>query len=94
MSSSVSPYAPLPTLRSSLYHNPPEAVPQTDELLQLQKELLEYKEKSIERVKKATDDIRAIDERMRRLKEKEKGKAKAIQKAEKERGCVYPLLRC
>ena len=54
-----------------------------------QKELQEFKEKSIERAKKAGDDIRAIEESMRRIKEKEKGKAKALQKAERERQCAY-----
>ena len=88
MSSSVSQYALLPKLRSSLFHSPPDAVPQTDELILLQKELQEFKEKSIERAKKAGDDIRAIEESMRRIKEKEKGKAKAIQKVERERTCV------
>ena len=93
MSSFVSQYTPLPIPRSTLFHSPPDTVPQTDELVQLQKELLEFKEKSIERAKKAGDDIRAIEESMRRLKEKEKGKMKAIQKAERERGRACFLLR-
>ncbi|KAI0823907.1 histone acetyltransferases subunit 3-domain-containing protein [Trametes gibbosa] len=86
MSSSVSPFAALPAIRSSLLHNRPEAVPPTDELEVLHAELTAFKQKSLERARKASDDMRAIEESMRRLKEKEKGKAKALQKAERERG--------
>ncbi|OSD02085.1 hypothetical protein PYCCODRAFT_1435763 [Trametes coccinea BRFM310] len=86
MSSSVSPYTALPTIRSSLFHNPPDTVPPTDELEQLHAELSALKQKSLERARKAGDDMRTIEESMRRLKEKEKGKAKALQKAERERG--------
>ncbi|KAI0373190.1 hypothetical protein BV20DRAFT_795922 [Pilatotrama ljubarskyi] len=86
MSSSVSPYAALPTIRSALFHNPPDAVPPTDELELLHAELTAFKQKSLERAKKAGDDMRAIEESMRRLREKEKSKAKALQRAERERG--------
>ncbi|RPD59303.1 hypothetical protein L226DRAFT_536321 [Lentinus tigrinus ALCF2SS1-7] len=86
MSSSVSPYAALPPIRSSLFHNPPDTLPPADELDVLRLELEVLKAQSLERAKKAGDDIRTIEESMRRLKEKEKGKAKAIQKAERERG--------
>ncbi|KAI0333155.1 hypothetical protein GY45DRAFT_1245565 [Cubamyces sp. BRFM 1775] len=86
MSSSVSPYAALPAIRSSLFHSPPDTVPPTDELEQLHAELTALKQKSLERARKAGDDMRAIEESMRRLKEKEKSKAKALQKAERERG--------
>ncbi|EIW60929.1 uncharacterized protein TRAVEDRAFT_57984 [Trametes versicolor FP-101664 SS1] len=86
MSSSVSPFTALPAIRASLLHNRPEAVPATDELEQLHAELTSFKQKSLERAKKASDDMRAIEESMRRLKEKEKGKAKALQKVERERG--------
>ena len=89
MSSSVSPYAALPAIRSSLFHNPPDTVPPTDELEQLHAELTALKQKSLERARKAGDDMRAIEESMRRLKEKEKTKVKALQKAERERGCAY-----
>ena len=88
MSSSVSPYAALPTIRSSLFNNPPETVPPTEDLELLHAELTAFKAKSLERAKKAGDDIRTIEESMRRLKEKEKGKAKAMQKAERERACA------
>ena len=89
MSSTVTQYAALPPIRSALFHSPPDTVPPTDELEQLQSELIAFKTKSLERAKKAGDDIRTIEETMRRLKEKEKGKAKALQKAERERQCAY-----
>ncbi|EJF62724.1 hypothetical protein DICSQDRAFT_104269 [Dichomitus squalens LYAD-421 SS1] len=92
MSSSVSQFAPLPPIRSSLFNNPPDTVPPTDELELLHAELTAFKAKSLERAKKAGDDIRTIEESMRRLKEKEKGKAKAIQKAERERASVTPSI--
>ena len=91
MSSSVSPYAALPPIRSSLFHNPSDTLPPVDELDVLRLELEAFKAQSLERAKKAGDDIRTIEESMRRLKEKEKGKAKAIQKAERERGRAYYL---
>ncbi len=91
MSSSVSPYAALPPIRSSLFHNPPDTLPPADELEILRLELEAFKAQSLERARKAGDDIRTIEESMRRLKEKEKGKAKAIQKAERERGRAYAM---
>ena len=86
MSSTVSLYPTIPPIRPSLFTNPPDAVPPTDELELLQSELLAYKTKSLERAKKAGDDIRAIEESMRRLKDKERGKLKAIPKMDRERG--------
>ncbi|KAI0648399.1 histone acetyltransferases subunit 3-domain-containing protein [Trametes meyenii] len=86
MSSSVSQYTNSPTIRSALFRNPPDTVPPTDELELLHAELTAFKQKSLERARKAGDDMRAIEESMRRLKEKERGKAKALQKVERERG--------
>lgn len=50
---------------------------------------MELRQRNLERAKKAGDDLRAIQESMRRLKEKEKGKAKAVDKSKRERGCAY-----
>lgn len=44
---------------------------------------------SLARSKKAGEDLKAIEESMRRMKEKEKGKAKAIEKVKRERDCAY-----
>ena len=41
----------------------------------------------MERARKAQEDIRMIEESMRRLKEREKGKAKASGPPRKERAC-------
>ena len=93
MSSSVSNYSKLPEFRSPLLNTPQDTLPQSEDLIHLQKELAEYKGKALERIKKAADDARLIEDAFRRMKEKEKGKAKAIQKAERERGCAsIPLL--
>lgn len=88
MPSTVSQYDPSPPIRSILFKNPPETVPPTDELEALQAELNAIKEKTLERAKKAGEDLKTIEESMRRLKEKEKGKAKAIEKVKRERGCT------
>ena len=88
MSSGVTPYAsPIP-IRSSLFRSPPDAIPPVDELEALQNELKLLKQRTLERAKKAGDDLKTIEESMRRLKEKEKGKGKAIDKVKKERGCT------
>lgn len=88
MSPVVSPYDPLPTINSALLRNPPDAVPPTDELESLHAELKLLKERTLERAKKAGEDLKIIEESMRRMKEKEKGKAKALEKVKKERGCT------
>lgn len=88
MSSTVSSYASPVAIRSVLFKSPPEAVPPTDELESLQSELKLLKQRTLERAKKAGDDLRTIEESMRRLKEKEKGKAKAVDKIKRERGCT------
>ena len=88
MSSGVTPYAFPPTIRSSLLKNPTDAVPPTDDLEALQQELRALRQKTLERIKKAGDDIIAIQESFKRLKEKEKGKGKAVEKVKKERDCT------
>jgi len=65
-----------------------DSVPPTDDLVTLHSELRELRKKSLERAKKADDDLRTIEESMRRLKEKEKGKTKAVGKTRRERGCT------
>ncbi|KAH9948140.1 histone acetyltransferases subunit 3-domain-containing protein [Amylocystis lapponica] len=91
MSSIVPPYASLPAIRSVLFKNPPDAIPPTDELEVLQAELKFIREKALERAKKAGEDLKTIEESMRRIKEKEKGKAKALEKVKRERGSATPL---
>lgn len=87
MSSGISPYgAPLP-IRSALFKNPSDGIPSTDELETLRSDLKLFQEKTMERARKAQEDIRIIEESMRRLKEREKGKAKAPGPVKKERAC-------
>ncbi|KAJ3524687.1 hypothetical protein NM688_g8518 [Phlebia brevispora] len=77
-------------MRSTLLRSPSDAIPPVDELEALQAELKVLRQRVLERAKKAGDDLRTIEESMRRLKEKEKGKGKAVDKVKKERG-LTPL---
>lgn len=88
MSSVIPPYASPPTIRSTLFENPPDVIPPTDELELLNDELNLLKQKAIERARKAGEDLKTIEESMRRMKEKEKGKAKASEKVKREGGCT------
>ncbi|KAI9453739.1 hypothetical protein F5148DRAFT_985423 [Russula earlei] len=84
MSSSLIQFLPVHPFRSQIVKNAPDAVPQTEELEALQADLNELRQQILERAKKADDDLRTIEESMRRLKEKEKGKAKAVEKMRRE----------
>ena len=88
MSSLVSQYLPPTDITSSLLKNPSDAIPPTEELEALHAELKSLKEKTLERARKAGNDLKAIEESMRRLKEKEKGKARALTQVKKERACA------
>jgi transcriptional adapter 3 len=83
----LSQYASPPPIRSVLFKNPPDAVPPTDDLNILHEELKMLKHKTLERAKKAGEDLRTIEESMMRMKEREKGKGKAVDKAATEREC-------
>ncbi|KAA1477670.1 hypothetical protein DENSPDRAFT_844851 [Dentipellis sp. KUC8613] len=86
MSPQLEPFPPPARMRSALAKNLPDAVPPTEELEMLHRELTELRQRSLDRARKAAEDMRAIDESMRRLKEKEKGKARALEKVKRERG--------
>lgn len=92
MTTKLSSFPPHPSILSPLLKKAPDAVPPTDELEQLYKELKLAKEKALERSKKANDDLKTIEESIRRMAEKEKGKFKAIDKIKRERDCTYMLL--
>ncbi|KAK7438446.1 Transcriptional regulator [Stygiomarasmius scandens] len=85
MSTRLAPYIQPPPLKSSLFKNPPDGVPPTEELEALQAELKALKQKSMDRAKKAGEDLKLLEESMRRMKEKEKGKQKAVEKVKRER---------
>jgi len=76
-------------ITSSLLKNPPDAVPPTDELDRLYSELKAARQRAVDRSRKADEDLRTIEESMRRMTEKEKGKSRAIEKVKHERDCAY-----
>ncbi|KAJ6546786.1 histone acetyltransferases subunit 3-domain-containing protein [Mycena capillaripes] len=76
---------PQSPIRSAIFKGPPDAVPATEELESLHEELEQLKAKTMERAKKAGEDLKTIEESMRRMKEREKGKAKQIEKVKRER---------
>ncbi|KAG0699009.1 histone acetyltransferases subunit 3-domain-containing protein [Suillus ampliporus] len=92
MSSKLIHFPVLPTpARSPLFRNTSDTVPPTDELEALQAELKLLRHKSLERAKKAGEDLKTIEESWRRIKEREKGKAKAVEKVKRERA-LTPVL--
>jgi len=93
MSSILSSYPSSPPLLSPLIRDPPDVIPPIDDLEALQAELKLLQQKAYERAKKAGNDLKAIEESMRRMKEKEKGKARAVEKARKDRACAYFRVR-
>ena len=92
MSSSLVQFPPVHPSRSQIVKNTPDAVPPTEELETLQIDLIELRRLTLERAKKADDDLRTIEESMRRLKEKEKGKAKLVEKMKKECALLFCLV--
>jgi transcriptional adapter 3 len=92
MAAKLSSFSPHPSILSPLLKKAPDAVPPTDELEKLHDELKLAREKALERSKKANDDLKTIEESIRRMTEREKGKFKAIDKIKRERDCTYMLL--
>lgn len=91
MPSKLSPYPITDSYPSALLKNTPDAVPSVDELERIHSELRLLKQRAIERAKKAGEDLKTIEESMRRMKEKEKGKLKAVDKIKRERDCTSIL---
>ncbi|KAF9480893.1 hypothetical protein BDN70DRAFT_877080 [Pholiota conissans] len=84
MASKLSGFSLPDPITSSLLKNPPDAVPPIDELERLHMELKRAKDESIERGRKAKEDLKTLQESMRRMTEKEKGKSKAVDKVKRE----------
>ncbi|KAI9445756.1 histone acetyltransferases subunit 3-domain-containing protein [Lactarius psammicola] len=84
MSSSLVQYPSVHPFRSQIVKNTPDTVPPTEELEVLKEDLIELRRHTLERAKKADDDLRTIEESIRRLKEREKGKAKAVERTKRE----------
>ena len=93
MAAKLSSFSPHPPILSPLLKKAPDAVPPTDDLVQLENELKLAREKALERSKKANDDLKTIEESIRRMTEREKGKFKAIDKIKRERDCTYILIK-
>lgn len=87
MSPTLQPYSPPPPLHSSLILNLSDAVPPTDELEAIQAELASLKKKAEERARKADNDLKTIEAAIKQMREKEKGKAKAVNKVKREPSC-------
>lgn len=93
MTSKLSSYNTPTPFQSSLLKKIPDSIPPTNELELLHNELKELQKMTLARAKKAGEDLKTIEESMRRMKEKEKGKAKAIDKVKRERDCTCPSSR-
>ncbi|KAF9533678.1 histone acetyltransferases subunit 3-domain-containing protein [Crepidotus variabilis] len=85
MASKLAPFPQPDPFRSSLVKNPPETVPSIDELEQLQAELKKVRQRAVDRRRKANEDLKTLEESLRRMTEKEKGKSKAVDKVKRER---------
>jgi len=82
-------FAQTPSFRSPLLKIPPDLIPSIDELEQLQSELKLVKQHVSDRRRKASEDLKTIEESIRRMTEKEKGKFKAVDKIKRERDCMF-----
>lgn len=87
--SRLSAFAQIPSFRSPLLKSPPDSIPSIDELEQLQSELKLVKQRVSDRRRKASEDLKTIEESIRRMTEKEKGKSKAVDKIKRERDCMF-----
>src|ERR1700731_4093839 len=82
-------YPTPPSVASPLCKHPTAAMPPLDDLVALQQQLAAAQERSLERARKAEDDLRTIQESIRRMKQREKGKAKAVENVKRERDCAF-----
>ena len=82
--------SPVP-LRSHLFLDPPDSVPPAEELEALQAELKSLRQKTLERAKKADGDLKIIEVALKKMREKEKGKMKAVARVKRESSRAYFL---
>lgn len=98
MSQPLVPYTTPAPLRSRLLLEAPDGVPAISELEEAQLELKALKQKSLERARKADGDLKAIEDAIKNMREREKGKAKAVAKIKREpslkreTSCALPIL--
>lgn len=79
-------------LQHPLLLAPPDTVPPVDELEMVQTELRVLKARALERARKADEDLKFIEGAMKRMREQEKGKAKAAAKVKREPSCTFHKL--
>ena len=91
MSHPVLPFTTPAALESSLLRAPPDTIPtipSVDELVKAQHELVQLKAKTLERAKKAENDLKTIEVAFRKMREVlEKGKVKSSAKIKREPSC-------
>ncbi|KAG6895575.1 hypothetical protein C0993_009419, partial [Termitomyces sp. T159_Od127] len=68
--SKLHPFPTAPPLQSPLLRKTPDSIPSTTELELLHDELRDLRSATLKRSRKAGDDLRAIEESMRRMKDK------------------------
>lgn len=81
-----------PSPPSFLSVTQPEAVPHIDTLEHWRDALEKLKSKHIERLGHAVENLRASDDELRRIKDREKGKSKVLEKIKRERDCAFVLI--
>lgn len=96
MSQQLAPYPPdaHPPLRNPLLVAPPESIPTVNDLEATHSELTALKRIARERSKKAAGDLKIIEHEMKKMRELEKGKARAIppQRVKRESSCAYNVI--
>jgi transcriptional adapter 3 len=88
MPSKVSKLPSPPHVPEFLTVDQPEFIPSTSELDMRLEVLEKIKLKHMERKKHADENLRASEEEIRKIKEREKGKSKAVEKIKHERDCT------
>jgi hypothetical protein len=89
MPSKLSKHPAPPAPPSFLSAVQPETIPWTDELEFRLEALKKMKSKHSERAKYAVENLRASIEEISRIRERERGKAKAVEKVKRERDCAW-----
>ncbi|KAF9009581.1 histone acetyltransferases subunit 3-domain-containing protein [Cyathus striatus] len=79
MSSKLTQYQ-FPEIRSALLRDVPASIPPIEDLEKLTADLKLLRSRSMDRAKKAGEDLKTLEESMRRMCEKEKGKSRAHDK--------------
>jgi hypothetical protein len=88
MPSKLSKHLSPPNAPDFLSHDQPDSIPGIYDLEVRLEALEKMKLKHLERKKQAQENLRAGEEEIRRIKEREKGKSKAVEKIKHERNCT------